>query len=61
MFIYIITFPRKNNHIYKPLSSNALYIVGIQELFPEFIIDEKCKKKNTVQRDSSSFKIKQHF
>ena len=42
--MYIATFIRKNNYIYEPLSSNGLYIVGIQEIFVEFVIDEKSRE-----------------
>lgn len=44
MLIYITTFTSKNNHIYKPLSSDGLYIVGIEEISVEFIIDKKSRK-----------------
>ena len=54
MLIYITTFTRKNNHTYKRLSSNGLYIVGLQEIYVELIIDDKLKKyktKSIVQKD----------
>ena len=55
MLIYVTTFTRKNDHTYKPLSSNGLYIVHLQEIYVKLIIDDKQRKykiKSIVQNDS---------